>query len=430
MNKIYVLDTNVLLHDPKALIAFDDNEIVIPLVVIEELDTFKNNESELGRNARTVIRSLDEYRTLGNLHRGVRLPNGGFLRIELNCAESIPEGLEHKKVDNRIIGVVLGTAQTNPNALVILVSRDINMRVKCDALGVESQDYKKEQIVDSVDALYSGFSEAIVPDMEIDNFHNDKPVYVADTYYPNQFILLKSEINSKKSALARYVSANMPLKKVLEQKDVWGVNAKNKEQTFALNLLMDPRIKLVSLIGHAGVGKTFLALAAGLQQVIEEKKYERIIVSRVIQPVGRDLGYLPGSLEEKLMPWLAPIYDNFECLFGGDKKNIDMLKETGVIQMEALTYIRGRSIQNSYIIIDEAQNLNKHELKTIITRAGENSKIILTGDVEQVDSAYLDATTNGLSIAVERFKGYGIFGHITLRVGIRSELATLAAQIL
>lgn len=430
MNKIYVIDTNVLLHDSKALLAFEENEVVVPLVVIEELDTFKNNESEIGRNARNTIRLLDEFRKLGNLHDGVKLDTGGFLRVELNCADSIPTGLEQKKVDNRIIGVALGTARVNPNAIVVLVSRDINMRVKCDALGVASQDYRKDHIVDSIDELYSGFREVIVPDMEIDNFHNDLAVYLHEPSYPNQFLLLKSEINPKKSALAKFIGPDLPLRRILDQKDIWGISAKNKEQTFALNLLMDPRINLVSLTGQAGTGKTLLACAAALEQVIERKMYNRILISRPVVPLGKDIGYLPGNIEEKLDPYMAPLKDNLEFLFDGDLKTLDLYRESGIIQVEALSYIRGRSIPKSFMIVDEAQNLSRHELKTIITRAGEGSKIVLTGDIQQIDSTYLDAISNGLSIAIERFRDYDIAGHITLKAGVRSELATLAAKIL
>ncbi len=428
--KLYILDTNVLLHDPTSLAAFEENEIVIPLVVIEELDTFKDKENEIGRNARTVARTLDSYRELGSLNKGVELPNGGKLRVELSCTQNIPEGIDPGKADNKIISVALGMAQRNPDRTVILVSKDINMRIKCDSLGVESQDYQKDRMVDNADELYSGFIEVTVPDVEIDNFHNGQSVNVDVALSPNQFVLLKGEINPKKSALAKFEDVNKPLKRVLDQKDIWGINAKNKEQAFALNLLMDPNICLVSLIGLAGSGKTLLSIAAALHQTVETKLYKRILVSRPIQPMGKDLGFLPGTLEEKMSPWIAPLNDNLEFLFDGDVKTLEMFKESGIIQIEALTYIRGRSIPNSFIIIDEAQNLSAHELKTIITRAGEGTKIVLTGDIEQIDNAYLDAVSNGLSIAVEKFKEFGVAGHITLRAGVRSDLATLAAKIL
>lgn len=428
--KLYILDTNVLLHDPTSLVAFEDNEVVIPLVVIEELDTFKDKENEIGRNARTVIRTLDSYRELGSLNQGINLINGGKLRVELSCTQNIPDGMNPDKADNRIISVALGLAQRYADRKVILVSKDINMRIKCDSLGVESQDYQKDRMVDSANELYSGFMEVTVPDTEIDNFYAGQPLNLNIRLFPNQFVLLKSEINPKKTALAKFEDIKKPLKRVTEQEDVWGISAKNKEQTFALNLLMDPNIALVSLIGLAGSGKTLLSIAAALQQTVETKIYKRILVSRPIQPMGKDLGFLPGTLEEKMNPWIAPLNDNLEFLFDGDVRTLEMFKESGIIQIEALTYIRGRSIPNSFIIIDEAQNLSAHELKTIITRAGEGTKIVLTGDIEQIDNAYLDAVSNGLSIAVEKFKEYGVAGHITLRAGVRSDLATLAAKIL
>lgn len=432
--KIYVLDTNVLLHDPTSLVAFDDNEVVIPLVVIEELDTFKDKENENGRNARTIARTLDSYREFGNLNQGIDLPNGGKLRVELNCSSNIPASLDPLKADNRIISVAISMAERNPDKKVILVSKDINMRIKGDSLGVVSQDYHKDHMVDSADDLYSGFTEITVSDTQIDAFHAGTCILTPDilglSLYPNQFVLLKSEINPKKSGLAKVVDRSSAFEKVLDYKDIWGITPKNKEQAFGLNLLMDQNIPLVSLVGLAGSGKTLLSIAAALQQTVETKDYKRIIVSRPIQPMGKDLGYLPGTLEEKMSPWIAPLNDNLEFLFDGDVKTLEMFKESGIIQIEALTYIRGRSIPNSFIIIDEAQNLSVHELKTIITRAGEGSKIVLTGDVEQIDSPYLDAVSNGLSIAIEKFKEYDVAGHVTLRAGVRSDLATLAAKIL
>lgn len=432
--KLYILDTNVLLHDPTSLMAFEENELVIPLVVIEELDTFKDSENEIGRNARQVARTLDSYMEFGSLNKGISLSNGGSLRVELNCMPNIPAHLDPHKADNRIIGVALGLAERYPDKKVILVSKDINMRIKCDSLGVESQDYHKDHLVDNADELYSGFTEITIQDEEIDAFHAGtsllRPDMMSTSFYPNQFVLMKSIINPKKSALARVIDLHSPFDRVLDHKDIWGIIPKNKEQTFALNLLMDPDVNLVSLIGLAGSGKTLLSIAAALQQTVESKEYKRIIVSRPIQPMGKDLGFLPGTLEEKMSPWIAPLNDNLEFLFDGNIKTLEMFRESGIIQIEALTYIRGRSIPNSFIIIDEAQNLSVHELKTIITRAGEGSKIVLTGDIEQIDSPYLDAVSNGLSIAVEKFKEYDIAGHVTLRSGVRSGLATLAAKIL
>lgn len=425
MKKTYVLDTNVLLNDPYAMKAFAKNEVVIPLVVLEELDRFKKDGGAKGKNARVVNRTLDGFRAGGSLLKGVKLDNGGILKVEVNC-KFVPTNLDSTVIDNRIIGVAVSLGKKKKN--VVMVSRDINMRIKCDSLGVASEDYTDSNDLSSKDEIYSGCIEVVVDDKIIDDFYAGKSATAPVGMLPNQFVLLRSN-STNKTALARYY-ADGSLKKLTNYKEIWGITPKNKEQRFALELLMDPKVQLVSLIGLAGCGKTLLAIAAALQQIVEDKQYTRLIVARPIQPLGNDIGFLPGSIEEKLSPWLAPINDNLEYLFANDMSTLELLREREIIQAEALTYIRGRSIPKAFLIIDECQNIGGHELKTILTRVGEGTKIVLTGDIEQIDAEHLDAMNNALTIGIEKFKDYAIAGHITLKSGVRSELATLAAKIL
>ena len=322
----------------------------------------------------------------------------------------------------------------NPKRKVILVTRDINMRVKCDSLGIMTEDYATNKVVSDEKHLFTGFKKHLVDDQLIDQFYDGEHIFFDKDdgkFFPNQFLMLVSSSNEKKSALARFINYESKLEKVVEAKEsIWGLKSRNKEQTFSLNLLADPEVPIITLVGKAGCGKTLLAIAAGLDQVLEKQRYKKLIVSRPVQPLGKDIGYLPGTMEEKMRPWLMPIQDNIDFLLNGKSKSMEMFFDDGTIQIEALTYIRGRSISNAFVIIDEAQNLTIHELKTIITRVGENTKIVLTGDIEQIDSVYLDATSNGLSYAVEKFKNHGLAGHITLIKGERSKVATLASKIL
>jgi PhoH-like ATPase len=312
------------------------------------------------------------------------------------------------------------------------------MRVKCDAIGLPCEDYNAGQVVSKLDEIYSGFSRLLVDEQCIEQFYEGKDIFIGKEHpavYPNEFVMLVANTNEKKTALARFSGYEMPLKRIngtFNKKGIWGIKPKNKEQSFAADLLMDDQIPIVSLIGKAGSGKTLLALASGLAQVLEPNhtKYRRLVVSRPVQPVGKDIGYLPGSLEEKMLPWIAPIQDNLQFLMGNDKETVKMYIDNGTIEIEALSYIRGRSISNAFIIIDEAQNLTTHELKTIVTRVGEGTKIILTGDVEQIDNVYIDSTTNGLTYAIEKFKKFALAGHVALVKGERSRVATLAAEIL
>ena len=326
----------------------------------------------------------------------------------------------------------------NPKRKVIVVSRDINMRVKCDAIGLLTEDYVVNQVVKDTTHLFTGFTTHLVDEQIIDQFYAGEEIFLEKDdikLQPNEYLMLVSSANEKKTALARFYSYQKPLKRINGEfkKGIWGVRPRNKEQSFALDLLLDPNVPVVTLVGKAGSGKTLLAIAAGLTQVVESTKesiYRKLVVSRPIQPMGKDIGYLPGSMEEKMAPWLAPIQDNLQYLMGNDKETLSMYTMQGTIEIEALTYIRGRSIANAFIIIDEAQNLTAHELKTIITRVGEGTKIILTGDIDQIDNVYVDETSNGLAYAVEKFKTHDISGHVTLVKGERSKVATIAAKIL
>jgi PhoH-like ATPase len=306
------------------------------------------------------------------------------------------------------------------------------MRVIADAVGLSSEDFQSNQVVDNSEKIFTGFASVLVDDQVIDNFYERKNVYLEDRgLYPNQYIMMVSNANEKKSALGRFINKDTAIEQIApRKKGVWGIKARNKEQSFLLDALLDPRIQIVTAIGKAGSGKTICAIAAGLDQTIDERgqQYSRVIVSRPVQPLGKDIGFLPGSLEEKMSPWLMPIQDNLQFLMGNDKLTLDIYMQKGTIEIEALTYIRGRSISNAFIIIDEAQNLTTHELKTIITRVGEGTKIVLTGDVEQIDNVYIDATTNGLTHAVEKFKAFDLAAHVTLNKGERSRVATFAAK--
>ena len=434
--KTYILDTNVYLTDANAIFAFGKGDILVPLKVLEEIDRHKKRQDSVGLNARNIIRILDSLREKGNLKKGVRISKGKGIIFIQNCDTSLlPEELSSSDPDNMIIGTVLAQKQNFPNKKIIVVSRDINMRIKCDSLEIPVQDYTVGQVVQDSSLLYTGFAKHLVDDEIVDQFYEGKDVFLEKEeikLYPNQMVMLVSNSNEKKTALARFANYNSSLKKITENGDIWGVRSRNKEQNFALDLLLNPNIPVVTLVGKAGSGKTLCAIAAGLYQTVEDGEksiYRRLIVTRPIQPLGRDIGYLPGSLEEKMGPWLSPIKDNLEYLLG-DRKMLDLYFEDGTIEVEAMTFIRGRSISNAYIVIDECQQLTQHEIKTILTRVGENTKIVMTGDIEQIDNVYVDETSNGLTYAVEKFKEYDISGHITLNKGERSKVATLAAKVL
>ena len=443
MKKTYILDTNVLLNDPNCFFQFEDNDLIIPFIVLEELDNHKSRMDEIGKNARVVSRSLDDFRSKGNLHQGVVLPSGGTIKIvpiSKDIIEQLPVEIKDlNKPDNAIIAVAYDL-KFNKNA--IIVSKDVNVRVKCDALGVAAEDYLSLRVATEQDKLYRGCITIDVTPEDIDNFYSTGKFSLDGMKFDelicsNEFAVLKSY--DGKSAIGR-IDNNNCVRKFNEIPNAFGLTPRNLEQKFSLNLLFDDNIKLVTMSGAAGCGKTLLAIASGLAQTVESGKYSKLIVSRPIQPLGRDLGYLPGTMEEKMAPWIAPIMDNVQHLMNSaksantrvkkDESYLSMLMQDKKIEIEAITYIRGRSIPNAFIIIDEAQNLSMHELKTIITRAGDNTKIVLTGDLQQIDVSQLDMYTNGLTYAIEKFKEYSIAGHMTLTKGERSPLATLASQIL
>jgi len=448
--KTYVFDTSVCLTDSKCIYNYGNNDIVLPLKVLEEIDNHKKRQDTVGVNARMIIRELDDLRAKGSLQDGVRIAKGkGILKVDTHSVQDLPSDLSPEVADHVIISTALKQKNSNTGRKTILVSRDINMRVICDSIGLLCEDYTENQVIKKESELYSGFSTILVDDQVVEQFYDGDKIFLDPEEHPgalvNQFTMLVSSSNEKKTALCRFTGYQSPLSAVMHYKDgLWGVKARNKEQMFALDLLMDPDVEVVSLIGKAGSGKTLMAIAAGLEQVVSNinvknklkndtycrTPYKRLVVSRPVMPMGKDIGFLPGSMEEKMAPWLAPVQDNLKFLTGDDQTTLDDYMERGLIEIEALTYIRGRSIANAYIVIDEAQNLTAHEIKTILTRVGEGTKIVLTGDIEQIDNIYINEMSSGLTHAVEKLKEYDLSGHITLKRGERSNVATLAAKVL
>jgi PhoH-like ATPase len=442
LKKIYVLDTNVLLQDPQAIFSFQDNEVVIPAVVLEEVDSKKRYMDEIGRNARHVSKLIDSLRQQGKLHESISLYNGGALRIELNhrSFHQLQEIFVEKTNDNRILAVAKNLSleeETKENGRqVILVSKDTLVRVKADALGLQAEDFLSDRVVDVSD-IYSGFIEIYIPKELLDQFYEKGEIPLADItqhpFYSHQFLLMKDSMGSSASAVGIVdITGKFVRKFIYDQDHIWGIKPRNVQQTMAMELLLREDIPLITMVGKAGTGKTLLALAAGLLQTEDLQAYKKLLVARPIVPVGKDIGFLPGEKQEKLRPWMQPIFDNLEYLFNTKKPGEldDILAGMGSIEVEALTYIRGRSIPEQFIIIDEAQNLTKHEVKTILTRVGEKSKIVLMGDPGQIDHPYLDEYNNGLTYVVEKFKDHSVAGHIKLMKGERSGLAQLAADIL
>lgn len=434
MRKIFVLDTNVLIHDPYSIYNFRGNDIYLPIEVIEEIDKLKQKPNT-AIHARMASRVLEEIRKKGNLSDGIELPNDIFFKVEKTADISmLPEGLRKDVIDNHIIAVVMGIKKREPDRKVIFVTKDINLRIKADAVGVEVEDYSTDKVV--YDDLDKGYMEIEVSKEIFDKFNKSGKIDISEfnpefTPTPNFFFIFKC---GQEETAGRVIGDKV--KKFLNGDiNAWGARARNQEQRFAMELLMDDNVKAVSLVGKAGTGKTLLAIAAGLEQVVERKKYSKLYIARPIIPMGKDLGFLPGNEKDKLRPWMQPIFDNIEFLSDvkGDKageKVITGLETMGLLKVEALTYIRGRSMPNAFIIIDEAQNLTPLEIKTIITRVGENTKIVFTGDPYQIDSAYLDANTNGLTYMADKLKNEKIAGHITLVKGERSPLAEIAAKLL
>jgi PhoH-like ATPase len=436
MKKNYVLDTNVLLHDPQAIFRFEDNNVIIPIYVIEEVDQFKREGSERGRNARSIARLLDELRERGgSLSKGVPLDSGGVLRVAVPSKRlTLPSAIDHTAMDQAILQTAFDVRENDAGRVTIFVTMDTNLRIRADALGMVAQTYENQRV--EVDRLNSGIVDLEMDGGEVDTFFREGRVTPREPVpAPNTCVLMRDRSNPSHTALGRYDAGKRAIIALrVPREGVMTVRPRNKEQSFALDLLLDESIRLVTLVGKAGTGKTLLALAAGLKRTVEDGVYTRMLVSRPVMPLGRDIGFLPGDVDEKLNPWMQPIFDNLEFLFStGSRKGpraYAELLESGQIQVEPLTYIRGRSIPQQFIVVDEAQNLTPHEVKTIITRSGDGTKIVLTGDPGQIDNPYVDSASNGLTIAAERFGGEKLAAHIVLAKGERSELAELAANLL
>lgn len=441
MRKAFVLDTNVLLHDPMAMLRFADNDVVLPITIIEELDRFKRQPENTGRNARQVSRKLDELRQRGAITEGIILDNGGTLRVALCDAQTLkklPIELEGDRADNEILAVALELKE-RCSCQVVLVSKDTNLRIKADAIGLTAEDYETDKI--DVEELYTGTTEVLVDASAIDQLFKQGGLTLEQSFYPNQALTLINATNPSHTALAIVDGETghiVPMGKT-PYAGISRIHPRNREQKFALSLLLNDAISLITLVGRAGTGKTLLAVAAGLHKVADEHIYNRLLISRPVIPMGKDIGFLPGDIKEKLTPWMQPLYDNFDLIFGTQdpsgkpshwRRGHEELIEHGLLQIEPLTYIRGRTIPKQFLIVDEAQNLTPHEVKTILTRAGEGTKIVLTGDLAQIDNPYVDAASNGLTYAVERFKREPLAGHISLFQGERSTLAERAAILL
>lgn len=466
--KNFVLDTNVVLHDPLAITKFGNSNVIIPIYVVEEVDNFKKQLNELGRAARLFSRTLDEYRQKGNLAQGVQMPTGGLLRVIPTERKYMPQdniATSKNSPDTLIMSVALRVQSEEPNIPCIFITKDTNLRIRADGMGLQSENYEERSI--SIDSLYPGAEELRVDGSLIDELYQMREVtlqfddasdkaqfaykcreweegYKGDEellLYANEYVRLIDRNEDNHTAMARILPQQNKLTSLVTTRPgfsgCWGIKPRNKEQHFALDCLLDDNIKLVTLLGKAGTGKTLIALAAGLQKATEEQAFSKLLVARPIFPLGKDVGFLPGGIEDKLNPWMQPIFDNVEFLMGLNeedkrrgRRSYKELIDMGLLQIEALTYIRGRSIPNQYIIVDEAQNLTPHEVKTIITRVGQGTKVVLTGDPYQIDNPYVDAESNGLTYVINKFKGVDIAATVTLSKGERSKLAELASNLL
>ena len=438
MNKTFILDTNVLLLDPMAINKFGpNNKVFIPLTVIEELDRFKKDQNENGRNARYFSRMIDELRNKGSLFDGIELENAGILQVSVTKEyKGQPSGLRLDLNDNLILASALHLKEAGEN--VTLITKDINLRLKSDAVNIHAEDYDTIDV--TVEEIYSGQRSITMELEKIESFEQERFLKIEQGeipgVYPNEYLILVDKNNPFKKALGRFHAKKGGIVPLIKPKEgVWGIYPKNIEQQFALDALLNNEISLVSLVGKAGTGKTLMAIAAGLECAITKQTYSRVLVSRPIVPMGRDLGFLPGDINEKLGPWMQPIFDNIDYLFGNQRAKNEMttwdeLINQGLLHVEPLTYIRGRSLPGQYMIVDESQNLTPHEIKTIITRAGEGTKIVLTGDSEQIDNPYLDTLNNGLVYTIDKLKGEEIVAHVKLQVGERSPLSEIASKLL
>ena len=461
--RIFVLDTNVLMHDPAALFRFQEHDVFIPMVVLEELDAGKKGVSEVARNARQASRFLDELvegNDAGPIGAGLELagarytnghgkPGGRLFLQTQNLTNELPASLPGNNVDNSILGVTLSLQNEFPGALITLVSKDINLRIKARVLGIRTEDYYNDKVMDDANLLYSGMG--VLPPNFWEQYGQDLDSWQehARSYYklagkpvpechPNQ-CLYSEEIEGLETIVKKvdetYTTLMVTTDHRKEANNVWGITARNQEQNFALNLLLDPDVDLVTLLGPAGTGKTLLALAAGLQQTMDTKRYREIIITRVTIPVAEDIGFLPGTEEEKMAPWMGALLDNLEVLTDGDNRGdwarvatADLLSKR--VKLRSLNFMRGRTFLSRYIIVDEAQNLTSKQMKTLITRAGPGSKVVCLGNIQQIDTPYLTETTSGLTYVVDHFKDWQYSGHITLQRGERSRLADYANETL
>ncbi len=459
--KLFVLDTNVLMHDPAALFRFKQHDIYLPIVVLEELDNAKKGMSEVARNVRQVSRFIDDLieKMNGDIANGLQLPShseklvAGRLYFHMDAVSTnLPNGLSDGSPDNTLLGITMDLAKLHAKADVTLVSKDINLRIKARALGVRAEDYTNDQVMEDTNLLFIGaarletnFWDQHAKDMESWKQDQGRTFYrirgpLAHTWLPNQFLYDDSERAFE--AVVRKVEKDSAIIEVVKdyanaRHAVWGISARNREQNFALNLLMDPEIDFVTLLGHAGTGKTLLTLAAALTQTLEEKRYVEIIMTRVTVPVGEDIGFLPGTEEEKMGPWMGALEDNLDVLNPSEHQDRgawgraathDLVRSR--IRIKSLNFMRGRTFLKKFIIIDEAQNLTSHQMKTLVTRAGPGSKVVCLGNIAQIDTPYLTETTSGLTYVVDRFKHWEHSGHITLQRGERSRLADYATEIL
>ena len=439
--KNYILDTSVLLYDAQAMFKFGENNVFIPITVIEDIDHFKKEVSEIGRCARQAARYLDELRQINNLSSGVKLPkNGGTLFVKTGQAsiyKRMPEDLrDMSRKDSHLLAVALEIKESTPAIPTIYVTKDVSRRIKADALGIAAEDYESDKV--DIEELYCGFKKLVVSSGIITEFKEKGFYGINEKLHPHQYVILTDENDSDRTAFGRFDAEKNGVKRLISEtrEGAWRLKPRNTEQLFCMDALLDDNIQLVTLVGKAGTGKTLLAVAAALFKTVDENVYSRILVSRPTLPLGKDIGFLPGTVEEKLTPWMYPIVDNVEFLMRKDRntgrptRGFRELMEMGILIIEPLTYIRGRSIHNQFLIIDEAQNLTPHEMKTIITRVGDGTKIIVTGDPYQIDNPYIDSSSNGLSYVVEKFRGQEVSAHVTLFKGERSKLSELAANLL
>ncbi len=458
--KIFVLDTNVLIHDPTAILRFQEHDVYLPIVVLEELDKAKVGMSEIARNVRQVSRFLDGLvqDANGDIGSGVKIPSvtpaieTGRLHFHMDAVHSVlPNGMDVKRPDNVLLGVTLDLGKTHPGRDVVLVSKDINLRIKAHALGIKAEDYTTDRVLDDANLLYTGV-ERLNGDFwdkhsrNMESWKEEGRTFYritgprARTWLPNQFIYTEDDRSFE--AIVRRIEGETAVIEVVkdyvhDKSKVWGINARNREQNFALNLLMDPEVDFVSLLGQAGTGKTLMTLAAALAQTLEARRYTEIIMTRMTVPVGEDIGFLPGTEEEKMGPWMGALEDNLDVLHDtgntehgswGRAATNDLLRAR--IKIKSLNFMRGRTFLRKFLIIDEAQNLSPHQIKTLITRAGPGSKIVCLGNIAQIDTPYLTETTSGLTYVVDRFKPWQHSGHVTLQRGERSRLADFASESL